>query len=204
MKNLIKMMVAGMVLVILISSCQQVFTTNAYFWHETDMSTMTDAQKLSYAEDLLASGTTEELAAAFAEISGMLPDDLSTADPELLALAADLAIGSSGIGDAVSDAISSLSTGDTDGLSTDLLDSIDTANLSSAVELMQALDASGADVTPEQYTNAAAAQLLVVMDGVDDISDVPADDPGLVQAQEWAEAGGVDLSSMLGDLEIPE
>ena len=59
---------------------------------------MSDEQKVSYAEDLLSSGTatTEELLAAYEAVAATLPDDLSTADPETLLLAADLAIGASG------------------------------------------------------------------------------------------------------------
>ncbi len=200
----------GLLLLAVLTSCQQVFTTSAYFWYEADISTMTNDQKLSYAEDLLTSGTATaaELEAAYNEIAAMLPDDLSTADPDMVLLAADLAVGASGLGDAVSGALDAFASGETEDLTTGLLDDIDTDNLEDAVALIEAAeDMDGVVLTPEQYTNAAAAQLLIVINdagGVDQLGTVDPEDPDLVQAQYWADQGGVDLSTIFGDLTIPE
>ncbi|MBI9108248.1 MAG: hypothetical protein JEZ04_15970 [Spirochaetales bacterium] len=198
MKSMIKAAVAAIFIVIVFSSCQQVFTSSVYFWAEADMSTMTADQKISYAEDLLSCGTTAELAAAFAEIFALLPDDLSTADSGLLLLAADLAVGSSGLGAAITGALEAVTSGGD--LGATLLEAIDTTNLATAVSLIAAAEDNGADLSSEQYTNAAASQLLVVAEtagGIDNLGSVAADDPGLLQAQTWAEAGGIDIEALL-------
>jgi len=206
MKSKITAAVAAVVIIIAFSSCQQVFTASALAWVETDITSMSDTQKVSYAEDLLSSGTTStaDFAAAYDEIAALLPDDLSTADSDLLILAADLAVGSSGIGDAVNDALSVVAGGTADEAAlTDMLaslDALDTTNLSSAVDLITAAEAGGAELTSEQYANAAAAQLLVVADaadGIENLSTVDPADPDLVQAQTWAAAAGIDIEALL-------
>jgi len=206
MKSRITAAAAAVVIIIAFSSCQQVFTASALAWVETDITSMSDTQKVSYAEDLLSSGTTStaDFAAAYDEIAALLPDDLSTADSDLLILAADLAVGSSGIGDAVNDALSVVAGGTADEAAlTDMLaslDALDTTNLSSAVDLITAAEAGGAELTSEQYANAAAAQLLVVADaadGIENLSTVDPADPDLVQAQTWAAAAGIDIEALL-------
>lgn len=208
MKFRITAAAAAVVIIIAFSSCQQVFTASALSWVETDITTMSDTQKVSYAEDLLSAPPTEEnlllLAEAYAEIAALLPDDLSTADSDLLILAADLAVGSSGIGVAVNDALSVVAGGTADEAAlTDMLaslDAIDTTNLSSAVDLITAAENNGAELTSEQYANAAAAQLLVVADaadGIENLSTVDPADPDLVQAQTWAAAAGIDIEALL-------
>ncbi len=212
MKSKIIAVLSAVLILIAFSSCQQVFTTSAYFWVETDFSTLTEDQQVSYAEDLLSSGTTEELLEAYAAIEELLPDDYTTAtdltdeEVELVLLAADLAVGSSGIGDAISGALDAFATGE--GLDETLLDDIDTANLESAVSLIEAAEDNGAELSTEQYTNAAAAQMLVVMDDAEALG-LTADtldesDPAqaaiiedLEQAQAWATAGGIDIESLL-------
>ena len=208
---------AAILFVIVISSCQDVFTTSAFSFVQTDMTTMTDSQKVSYAEDLLSSGTAEELAAAYTQIAALLPADLSTADPDLLILAADLAVGSSGIGDAVSGALAVFSSGEeiTEESITEIFDSINTDNLADAVTLIEAAEAGGVELTTEQYTNAAAAQVLVVLDQVealgvadpssldDSIPEQAAIIEELEQALTWAEAGGIDLSLFGGGISLP-
>lgn len=204
MKSKIIAVLSAVLILIVLSSCQQVFTTSAYFWVENDISTMTDEQQVSYAEDLLSSGTTEELADAYAAIEELLPENYDTAtdlteeEVEIVLLAADLAVGSSGVGDAITSALDAFATGE--GLDESLLDDIDTTNLESAVSLIEAAEDNGAELSTEQYTNAAAAQMLVVVEaagGIDNLGTVDPADPDLVQAQTWAEAGGIDIESLL-------
>jgi len=214
-----KLIAAAVVTFIILSSCQDVFTSSVFSFVETDISTMNDAQKVSYAEDLLATGSEEELEAAYAEIAAMVDEldltgDLTADELELVELAADLAIGASGVGQAVTDALDALvsadETSDPDAIIDGILggfDESDYDNLEDAVDLIEAAEANDAELTTEQYTNAATAQLLVVINdagGVDNLDTVDPADPDLLQALDWAEAGGVDLSSMLGDLTIPE
>lgn len=219
----IKMIASAAAALIILSSCQDVFTASVFSFVETDISTMNDTQKVSYASDLLATGTAAELAEAYSAIEALLPDDYATADDltadelELVLLAADLAVGSSGIGDAVTDALGMFTSGEEGGEASvdDIIAGIDTENLESAVTLIEAAEANGAALSSEQYTNAAAAQLLVVLA---DVEDLGVADPSelndsipeqaaviadLEQALNWAEAGGMD-PSMFGDgIEMP-
>lgn len=204
--------ITAVLFILSLGSCQDVFTTNAFFWYEADISTMTAAQQQSYAADLLASGTatTEELAEAFAAVYASLPEDLSTADPETLLLAADLAIGASGAGDVVSSALDAFTSGEelTEESGNALLESVealDTDSLASAVALMEAAAANpDAEISSDQYANAALAQLVVVaennggLEGLGEATLSAEDEADLEQALAWAELGGFD-TSIFGD-----
>lgn len=222
MKNIVKILAFAAVNVILLVSCQDLFTKSVFSFVEIDMSSMTDEQKISYAEDLLSTGTEDELEDAYAEISVLLDDvdlsdDLTDSELELVILGADLAIGASGVGDAVTDALDALTSADDAADPSAIADSIlggfddsDYENLEDAVELIKVAESNDPEVlTSQQYTNAAAAQLLLVLDDVSNIDGVenPEDlDPvanadivaNLAQALLWAEAGGLD-TSLLGD-----
>ncbi len=220
MKKRMFVILLAIFMFVMLGACQDVFTSSAYFWYEPNMDDMTEEQKISYAEDLLSAGaTTEELTRAFDEIKKMLPEngDYSKAEPELVVLAADLAIGSSGIGDAVNQALELISQGGDEGSGDaedtfesvqNIINNINTENLSDAVELIEAAATNEAvELTTEQYANAAAAQILVVVDSVkdvetiDDITDEQKEqlEEDLGQALDWAEQGGVELSSIFGD-----
>ena len=213
MKSKIAAAAAALIIGVLFSSCYQVFTSSAFEWAKPDISQMSAEQQVSYAEDLLTTGTKEEQAAALTEIQELLPADLSTADSDLLLLAADLAVGSSGMGEAV-DSMLEMATSTTDATPESqaemmetlaaAISSIDTSNLASAVDYVAAAEASGATLTSEQYANAAAAQLLVVVNGdIANIATVNPEDPGLAQAMSWAESAEIDIESLLtGGLSI--
>lgn len=220
MKNKLKIVAVGFILALIFTSCQQIFTISAFSFVETDISTMTEEQQVSYAEDLLLSGTatTEELQAAYDAVFEQLPDDWGDADPEALVLAADLAIGASGVGGAVTDALE-VFTSDGEPSAEDIeaiYSSIDTDNLSAAVDLIVAAEAiEGVTLSSEQYTNAAAAQVLVVLADVEalGVADPSALDDSipaqaaiiadLEQALTWADAGGVDLSMFGEGISLP-
>jgi hypothetical protein len=98
----------------------------------------------------------------------------------------------------MSSALEAVSSGED--VSASLLEDIDTAYLQNAVDMVKAAEEGGATLTAEQYTNAAAAQMLVVIDdagGIDNIDSIDPADPDLVQAQAWAEAGGIDIEALL-------
>lgn len=220
MKNIIKMLAITAAAAVLLTSCQDLFMTSAFSFVEPDITKMGKEQQISYAEDLLANGTEEELEAAYEAIEDLI-EDIDSSDGyqedelDLLVLGADLAIGASGIGEAIDNAIDSLTSPDeTDpsALADKFLESFDDADYTSledAVTLIETAEAEGAELTPEQYTNAAAAQLLVVLHDVTNIVGVenPEDlDPDLhtevyndlQQALDWAEKGGLD-PSIFGD-----
>lgn len=81
------------------SSCQQIFTYSALEWAQRDPADLPPEQQISYAESILSSGDTDAMADAYAVINDLLDDDPNNVD--LILLAADLAIGGSGIADAI-------------------------------------------------------------------------------------------------------
>ena len=81
------------------TSCQQIFTYSALEWAQRDPADLPPEQQISYAESILSSGDTEAMADAYAVIDDLLADDPNNVD--LILLAADLAIGGSGITDAI-------------------------------------------------------------------------------------------------------
>ena len=220
MKSKIAVLTAIATLV-LFSSCYQVFTASAFEWAKPDITKLPPEQKVSYAKDLLTNGTTEQKAQAFKEINDLLPDDVSSStsltaeQKEMVLLAADLAIGSSNIGGAVSEALSAISTAGTGDAASmtetaeAIFESIDSENLDDAVSLIKAAENNDVALTTEQYANAAAAQLFVVVEdlgGVNNLGNIATLDPNdpddqqtlanVQQAATWAEAGGVDLSTL--------
>ena len=224
MKNF-RVVIAAVTAFTALSSCYNVFTTSVFEDVPVDMAAMTDAQAVSYAEDLLATGDADQLAEAYGEIAGIITEqgiDLSSTELtdeqiELVELAANLAVGSSGIGDAITGALDTFANmneeTNIEEEVNNILESLDTTNLDSAVGYFETIIANAdpeseePPLTDEQYLNAAAAQLLVVIDdagGVDNLGAVDPEDPDLAQALDWAIAGGGDLSSMLGGLAIPE
>ena len=209
----IKLLVAAAAVSAVLLSCQDVFTTSVFeSVYVLDYDSMSNEQKVSYAEGLLATGSEEELEAAYAEIAEMLEgvdlnsSELTEEDVELIELAADLAIGASGVGDAVTDALGAFTSTDEDADPAAAAEAIlggfddsDYESLESAVALVAAAENNGAELTSEQYTNAAAAQLLVVINELDgaDPSTLDENDPiaqDLEQALAWADAGGLDPS----------
>ncbi|TFG63763.1 MAG: hypothetical protein E4H36_04800, partial [Spirochaetales bacterium] len=77
-------------------SCQRIFTYSPLSFLQRDPSSLSAQQQVNYAEDILASGTAEDMAAAYALIQALLAADPGNADLQLLA--AQLAIGGSGLG----------------------------------------------------------------------------------------------------------
>ncbi len=198
MKRLYIIFLAG-ILAVLFISCQAVFTTSPLAGFQREMTALSADAKLTYAEDLLASGSQEELAAAYAII-----DELAAAsdDPEISLLAVDLAIAASGLEDVMLDALAALGGGDVGeddaGGFLDSLEDLDTDMLGAAVDhLENAEGLEGADIAPDQYINAAAAQLLVVAKDEGGMENIDwENDPDVAQAIDWAELGGLDLEAI--------
>ncbi|MCD6397977.1 MAG: hypothetical protein J7L71_10600 [Spirochaetaceae bacterium] len=144
----IKFIVLMVLIILIYPSCQQIFTYSALEWAQRDPSSLPPAQQISYAKSILSSGDTAAMADAYAVI-----DALTASDPgnvELQLLAADLAIGGSGITDAIANL-------DLDNLE----DSVETIlagiNLdlvaASATHIEAAAALNSEAVSPEQYLN---------------------------------------------------
>ena len=172
---------------VLIASCQQIFTFSPLSFLQRDPANLPPEQQIAYAEGALASGDTEAMAVAFNLIQG-------SDDPDVALLASDLAIGASGLTDALTTALGG---GDPEAA----FDSINTGMLANSPEEFQnALD-NGAEPGSEQYVNAAAASaittILTLTQGFDDPAidwtDGVANPPELQTALDWAAAGGIDI-----------
>jgi hypothetical protein len=175
-----------------LSSCQDVFTYSPLQFLQRDPENLPDKQKVKYAEDMLANGSQKDMKDAYKLVEDMLKDDPDNA--ELHLLAADLAIGASGINDAVSSIDPSSGGGSYD----DILKDLDTDMLDEVGGHVEAAESSGADVSDSQYVNASMA--IVASEakekgGFDNIDwENPNDD--IQQAKDFADKGGVDIESL--------
>ncbi|MEA1911055.1 MAG: hypothetical protein U9N32_05175, partial [Spirochaetota bacterium] len=134
----IKFIVLALITILICTSCQQIFTYSALEWAQRDPSDLPPAQQISYAESILSSGDTDAMADAYAVIDNLLDDDPENVDLHLLA--ADLAIGGSGITDAIENL-------DLDNLDTSVEDILATIDLDLVAASAEHIEAS-ADIDP--------------------------------------------------------
>jgi hypothetical protein len=192
----------GLLLLFSMTGCQDLFTRSAFTWAAADPSDMSAAQLKTYAEGLVMSGDNEAMAEAYTALVDTLPDDAAD-DPDLYLLASDLAMGGSGLPDAITEAVSLLPDFETmdptelENTISDLINGIDGTLLEGSVDLfteVSALPGSADSITESQYTNAAVALLFVIYQDTPDPADITAD-PDFAQVEAWALAGGMDLDT---------
>ena len=187
----------GVFFFLLLASCQQVFTYSPLSWAQRDPSTLPEAQKIAYAEGVLSSGNTAAIADAYALIN-----DLTIANPDdvnLQLLAADLAIGGSGVGDVIANV--DLTTLDSGSIET-LLSGIDLDLVSASADHVVAAEAlDPAAISSEQFLNTGLILLAKAADeavgGFSALSTITSSDAGwatLVQSNEFITNGGGTLS----------
>ena len=191
MKNIIFSGFLGAMILIFIS-CQAVFTYSPLESFQRDPSTLSPEQRIAFAESALASGDVEVMAAAYEAIAG-------SDNPETNLLAADLAIGASGLTDAITSLVSQSEEADFE----DLFDSIDTDMLDNAVTEFSNAEDGETDISGDQYINAAAALVLSIGgdEGFDNITwpetipeEKPEEDPpGIATAAYWASQGDFNI-----------
>ncbi|MBN2050228.1 MAG: hypothetical protein JW760_07260 [Spirochaetales bacterium] len=186
----------------LLGGCQQVFTYSVFeeLGWQRDVSTLPPEQKIAYGESALASGDTTAMEEAYNALGDLLAATTAADDPELYTLAAELAIGASGLMDTLTGALAALEEETVDIEA--LFEALDTDLLSDAVDLVEALDAAEADISPDLYVNAAAALLIVTVDEAGGFENIDWENPStdLEQAVDWALEGGVDLEALMGGL----
>jgi hypothetical protein len=186
--------------------CQDVFTYSPFEAFQRDPSSLPPEQKKTYAESALASGSKEEMNKAYDAIKDLAEKNQNDGDLQLLA--ADLAMGASGMGD-ITDSISDLlSSENTDEVVQDPEQSLDTfetmikdldAEKLSAVEThIDSAEKAGAEVSSSQYVNAgmAIAANEVKKTGIENI-DIENPSEDMQKALDYAEKGGVDLESVM-------
>lgn len=170
--------------VFMFTACQAFFTYSPVAGLQRGIDDLSDDQKISRAEDALATGDTEEMQEAYEEVVEMLAEDPD--DTELLVLAAELAVGSSGAVDVVFDAIASGGDFDIDAA----LEGVDTEMLTDAADYVSAALDGGGTVSDETLVVAAAALVITVLEAGGDITDL----------ETWDPESGTPLSSSVPEL----
>ncbi|MFW6208138.1 MAG: hypothetical protein ACOC7X_05480 [Spirochaetota bacterium] len=157
--NIIKVALLLVLLPMLSISCEQFFTYSIFEWAQRDPSNLSEAQQISYAKSVLGSGDKEAMADAYDAIK-------DNTDPDVQLLASKLAVGASGINEAVEQALEDLESGSSSSIET-YLGSIDSTMLDNAVTSMAAATedpATASEVTSEEYLTVAAASLISAVD----------------------------------------
>ncbi len=192
----ISVIVLVLVSIFIYTSCQQIFTYSALEWAQRDPSTLPPAQQISYAESILSSGDTTAMADAYAVIDNLVASDPGNVDLQLLA--ADLAIGGSGI----TDAIANLDLNDLEASVETVLASIDLTLVAASADHVVAAEAiDSTAISPEQYLNTGLILLAKAADeagGFSSLGDpLTTGDTGfatLVQANTFITNGGGNIT----------
>ncbi len=179
-------------------SCQQIFTYSPLSWAQRDPANLPDAQKIAYAEFLLASpkATTEDLVDMYNMIDALVDENPDDVDLQLLA--SDLALGGSGI----LDAIGEIDVDSFDGSAVeDMLAGIDLALVEASADHVVAAEAIDPEViSEEQYLNTGLILLAKAADEAGDfasLSTITISDSGwdtLVQADDYIYKGNGSIS----------
>jgi hypothetical protein len=138
-----------------LTGCEQIFTYSPLTWAQRDPSNLSTSGKISYATSALSSGDAETLKDAYNAIK-------DSDDPEVQYLASKVAVGASGINDAIETALSSLASGaDPSAIVVDdLVADMDVAYLRNAGDRLAEAELGGAEISSEDYVTAAAALIL--------------------------------------------
>ena len=140
--------------------CQEFFTYSLFEGLQRDPADLPAEQQISYARSALAAGDVDAMADIYDEIVGLAADGN---DPELYLLAADLAMGASGLTDVIADVLTDDDPGTLD--YTVVLAGLDTAMLGNVSVQVLAAEGAGGTPTTEQYLTAAGAELLGLLEG---------------------------------------
>ena len=178
----------------LAAGCEAFFTFNVFSGLQRDPASLPPEQQVKYAEEALASGDTAAMQAAYPLIAAQA--DADPDDPELQLLAADLAIGASGVNDLIADFDPDTAT------AADLneaLAGVDTTTLGEVEGYVQAAEAAGGTPSDAQYANAAASIVVQEADaagGFENIDWDPVTNPDIQDALTYADNAGIDIQAM--------
>lgn len=177
---------------VLFCSCQAVFTFSPFSGLQRDPSTLSAEQQMTWAESVLATGDTESMAEAYAIIQALLADNPD--DPELNLLAANLAIGASGL----SGLLTSIDTSSGTETLEASLETLDYEILGEVAQHVTTAAENGGEVSESEYVNAAAAIVMVEANEGGGFDTIDWDNPSeeLQTALDFAELGGVDIESL--------
>lgn len=148
-----------------LTGCEQVFTTSVFSSFQRDPANLPPEQQQTYARNALSSGNTKQMKNAYDSLEKSLEGNT---DPELNKLAADLAVGASGMNDVLSDLTAAATSGNVSDPETlgqelnDKLNSIDYEYVNKARAQIEAAETNDGDVTEDQYLTVAAGMAMEV------------------------------------------
>lgn len=180
----------AMLLFVIFTGCQNVFTFSPFSGLQRDPSNMSPEQKKQYALDALSSGDAESMGEAYDAIAELLADDPDNG--ELHLLAADLGIGASGVGDLMNSIDPESGSQDMNSL----LEGLDTEMLAGVDDHVAAAENAGETPSDSQYINAGAALVADAANDSGSFEDIDWENDTKVQkAKEYAEKGDMDIES---------
>ncbi len=192
-----KAFLAILIVSVLLSSCQAVFTYSPFTFLQRDISTRPVEVQVSRAREALGTGDRDQMAEAYAVVEELLK---TNNDPELSLLAADLAFGASGMTEVFTSALQDMEA-ISEGTPQDLeavLETLDVELIAEGAAHVQSAVDAGAEVTDTQYVIAGAALLSSAVEkagGFEQVGNLTEGDDGyeeLKDAEEFLTAGGAD------------
>lgn len=139
---------------LMLSGCEQIFTYSPLTWAQRDPANLSTEGKIAYATGALSSDTAT-MQSAFDAI-------VDIDDPDVQYLASQLAVGASGINDAIDNMVTALDAGVDPATidAADILADLDQTYLQGAGSTLAAAEAGGVTVSDTDYILAAASLVL--------------------------------------------
>ena len=162
----------GASLLILLSSCEQVFTFSPVSSLQRDPSTLSDEAKVTFAEAAISSGDKAAMEKAYNALK-------DTENNELKVVAAEVAVGAAGLNDAIDSAISLFTNppADPDAALAELLDGLDAPILSNAGTLLQgAVNGGVTDIEEDVYVAVVVGLVASAMSQISDLTTINTND----------------------------
>lgn len=194
----VNVFVMVMAAVLVLAGCEQFFSTNVFSGLQRDPSNLSFDQQVAYAESALNSGDKDAQADAYDALAKSLEDENNT-DPELNELAAELAIGASGLSDTVPDLAEAALDGnfssqaDLENALDDKLDDVDYGYVDEAESQLEKIKENGGEVGEEQYVFVAAGKLMNKADEEGGVGNLDSGNTG--DEQQFVEDAITDLES---------
>jgi hypothetical protein len=185
----------------LLAGCEQFFSTNLLSGMRRDPKNLSFDQQVAYGQSALNSGDPDAMADAYDALSESLEDN---DDPELNSLAAELAIGASGLNDTVPDLVDAAVEGDFSNKTelgnavNDVLDDVDYDYINEAAGQIDQIQANGGEVTEEQYLLVGAGLVMQDAQAAGGVENLDASSP----SQTFVEDAVTDLENRGEDSEL--
>lgn len=181
----------------LMVGCQAVFTFSPLSGLQRDPANLSPEGKISYAQDLLATGSQAEMAEMYTLIDELSQDNPN--DPSLHLLAADLALGATGVNEAVEDFLSG--GGDVGSATEDIVGDLDMGMVAAAADHVIDAENLGGEISQQQYLNTGVILLGKAHDEANPVPGVAFSDldtltsgqngyDTYIQAKDFIEKGG--------------